>query len=137
MFYERLSILCEANNTSVAEVAKNILKVSSGTPTGWKNGTSPKLSVLITAAKYFDVSTDYLLGLSDMPSASSECAELSPDEWQIIRALRNADPRNRVAAVLSMNAILGISESTIKESCDQQATFSHLDVGNKDARSAV
>ena len=46
--------------------------ISEGNVTGWKAGRAlPSVDALIKLSKYFDVSTDYLLGLTDNPAPSS------------------------------------------------------------------
>jgi len=51
------------NNKSQNEMAK-ILHISQSTISNWEAGRQiPEIPMLITIAKYFEVSTDYLLGL--------------------------------------------------------------------------
>ena len=60
-FYKRLRDLCEERNMTVNELVK-VLKLSSGSPTAWKGGATPRLSTVQKIADYFHVSADYLLG---------------------------------------------------------------------------
>lgn len=54
-----------AKGVTQGEVA-SALSVSNKTISKWENGTSsPDLSMLVSLAKYYDVSTDTLLGLED------------------------------------------------------------------------
>ena len=54
-----------AKGVTQDEVA-NALSVSNKTISKWENGTSsPSLSMLVSLAKYYNVSTDTLLGLED------------------------------------------------------------------------
>lgn len=62
-FYKRLRDLCEERNMTVNELVQ-ILNLSSGSPTAWKNGAEPRNKTLSNIADYFGVSTDYLLGKS-------------------------------------------------------------------------
>lgn len=64
MFWERLKALCDERNITPAHVAKE-LDISSTAVYKWKEGGMPKIDKLITMAEYFNVSIDYLLGLSD------------------------------------------------------------------------
>ena len=69
MFFERFNELSKKENTSVNAVAKEI-GLSSGSLTAWKNGTDPNINSIIKIAQYFNVSTDYLLGLTDNPKVN-------------------------------------------------------------------
>ena len=64
MFFERFNELSKNENTSVNAVAKK-LGISSGSVTAWKGGTEPSISAIIKIAKYFKVSIDYLIGLTN------------------------------------------------------------------------
>ena len=66
-FFERYEQLCTEKGTKPqnAEMIK-IAGVSSGAISGWKKGSLPKGDVLCRLAKFFDVTTDYLLGLNEL-----------------------------------------------------------------------
>ena len=62
-FGENLKLLRLENNIGQVELAKN-LGVSKGIISLWENGKrEPTISYVIRIAKFFDVTTDYLLGL--------------------------------------------------------------------------
>ena len=61
MFWERFLAECEKIGKKPNPVAKE-LGISSGTVTGWKNGSIPNSRALELLSKYFDCSVDYLLG---------------------------------------------------------------------------
>ena len=106
MFYARLEQLCRENNTSVAEVAETVLHVSSGTPTGWKKGASPRASLVAIAARHFNVSADYLLGLTTERHAETGARALDSDEARLVDALRTAPEISRRAAMkLALSAL--------------------------------
>ena len=64
-FTEVFTKLISHENVRQTELAKT-LNLSRQAITNLKNGSSlPSLDVLCAIAKYFDVSTDYLLGLED------------------------------------------------------------------------
>ena len=65
-FYKRLRDLCEDRNMTVNELVQ-ILDLSTGSPTAWKNGTVPRAATIQKIAQYFIVSADYLSGLTDDP----------------------------------------------------------------------
>ena len=65
VFSERLKELRIEKNVGQVELAKQI-NVSKGIISLWENNLrEPKLSNLIALAKYFDVTIDYLVGLSN------------------------------------------------------------------------
>jgi transcriptional regulator with XRE-family HTH domain len=60
VFYEQLKKLCNQNNITPTELIKSF-NMSSGNLGSWKNGGMPSIEILQKIAKYFNVSTDYLL----------------------------------------------------------------------------
>ncbi|MGN0961354.1 MAG: helix-turn-helix domain-containing protein [Christensenellales bacterium] len=65
VFAERLRELRQENNLSLKKLAKE-LNVSDVAISRWENETRiPNIENLVTIAKYFGVSTDYLVGLED------------------------------------------------------------------------
>ncbi len=63
MFWERFYNLCIRNGKKPNPVGKEV-GLSSGIISKWKNGGIPNGETLMKLARYFNVSTDYLLGLS-------------------------------------------------------------------------
>lgn len=70
LFYERLCKLCKDRHTSVSRFTIHVLGLSSGTASQWKNGAIPSAHVIANIASYFNVSSDYLLGLTQNPTRS-------------------------------------------------------------------
>lgn len=70
MFFQRLEELCAKKGTNPTAVCKLLTK-STGNLSTWKNGNA-RNDHLASLAKYFEVSVDYLLGLSDNPRANAE-----------------------------------------------------------------
>jgi transcriptional regulator with XRE-family HTH domain len=88
-FYECYEALCfEHGMKPQAQEILNILGVTSPTISGWKKGSSPKIEVLCRLARYFNVTTDYLLGLSDTRN-------LAEEEQLLLEAYRNASVEGR------------------------------------------
>lgn len=74
MFYDRFRQLCENKGISCNKAALEI-GLSNATPTKWrKTGATPTGETLDRIAKYFGVSTDYLLGkeTEKAPTGSGE-----------------------------------------------------------------
>lgn len=66
MFIKRVKEQMALNNVSMYKLAKDI-EVNKQTVNFWLNGVNePKISYLIKLCDYFDVSADYLLGLSEV-----------------------------------------------------------------------
>ena len=66
MFWERFHSLCKENNISANQVV-TALGISHGAPTKWRQlGIITNGDTLLKLSEYFDVSTDYLLGKTDI-----------------------------------------------------------------------
>lgn len=64
-----LFVLLKERNVSRKELCSAI-GVTNSNITGWKNGDyAPSIDVVIQIAHFFNVSTDYLLGVAEMPIA--------------------------------------------------------------------
>lgn len=63
MFWDIFVRLCQAKGVSPNAVARFVGVKSTGTVSAWKKGTLPRDGVLAMIADYFNVTTDYLLGL--------------------------------------------------------------------------
>ena len=62
----------------------------------WKRGVcKPGLANIIRLSKFFDVSSDYLLGLSDLRERAEHAASLSEEEKQLIELYRDFDTLDR------------------------------------------
>lgn len=113
MFYDRLNELCKENGTTISVVSTRDLHCSNSTATGWKKGASPNSSVVIAAAELFNVSTDYLLGLTDIrrptANAGDQCPEFSEDELFLLEKLRNTDTETGQRAMICALVVLGCS----------------------------
>lgn len=114
MFYARLEQLCKEAGTSVAEVADTVLHVSSGVPTGWKKGASPKAATVAAAARHFQVSADFLLGLTQEKRPLG-IAGLEEAESRLMEALRAAPEPVRQAVLRMAASALSSPELTASE----------------------
>ncbi len=93
-FYERFEALCaERKMKPQAQEIQDIAGVSSPAISGWKNkGSLPKGEVLCRLASYFEVTTDYLLGLSEVRKPGPALTE---EEVLLLEAYRNATTQGR------------------------------------------
>lgn len=106
MFYDRLIALCRMHGTNITDVAVTHLNVASSAPSAWKKGASPRSDVVIRAAEYFGVSTDYLLGLTDLPTPPVSAEGQTIDVQDAAARLCGASPAARSAAIAAMKAVI-------------------------------
>lgn len=95
MFIERLLMLCGENSLDLTGLLKKMgLSTSKGT--AWRNGSIPNGKILSLLASFFDVSTDYLLGSSDIKKpAPTNGDELSPELLHIMERVQLLSPDNQ------------------------------------------
>lgn len=99
-FWDRFYQLCITKGTKPNPVAKEI-EIGSGTLTKWKGGlTSPNSEALIKIAKYFNCSTDYLLGLTNL--IESPKSEFSQEDISILKKFKrlNVDDKTEVMMII-------------------------------------
>ena len=76
-FQERVKNLRKNSKLSMQQLA-DLMKVTKSRVNMWENnGTVPRMDVLIRLAKYFNVSTDFLLGNDDTAELSVTNSKLS------------------------------------------------------------
>ena len=64
-FSNRLRELRTEHNMSMKQLAK-LINTTDAAISNWENGVNePKISYIVSLSKVFNVTTDYLLGLSD------------------------------------------------------------------------
>lgn len=93
-FYDRFEMLCaERQMKPQTQEIQDIAGVSSPAISGWKNkGSLPKGEVLCRLANYFEVTTDYLLGLSEVRKPRPGLTE---EEVLLLEAYRSATAQGR------------------------------------------
>jgi len=70
--------------------------LANGSVTNWKKRRySPGVDAIINLAQYFQVSSDYLLCLSDIPSYGGIGNSISEEERLLIEAYRSANVQGR------------------------------------------
>lgn len=80
-FYNNLKNICDIKGTSITAICKKI-GVTSGTPTSWKNGASPRLDIVEALARELDVP------FSTLVFGENESSVLSPDEEELVTLFR-------------------------------------------------
>lgn len=111
MFYDRLVTLCRLHGTNITEVAVTHLNVASSAPSSWKKGASPRSDVVIRAAEHFGVSTDYLLGLTDLPTPPASGSGDAPEVQAAAARLCSASPTARATAIAAMQTIIDVLDT--------------------------
>ncbi len=71
ILYTRIKALCAEHGITLAKLEEDT-NLSSSIIRKWKNNTSPSIDKVKIIAEYFGVSTDYLIGLSDIPSSAED-----------------------------------------------------------------
>lgn len=90
-FYEKYETLCAETQTKPQnQELLDILGVTSPTISGWKKGSLPKAEVLCRMATHFHVTTDYLLGLSELRNPPTDYP-LSDMEQLLVNTFRSTD----------------------------------------------
>lgn len=92
-FYERYEKLCsERGMKPQTQEMLDILGVTSPTISGWKKGSSPKIEAVICLARYFGVTTDYLMGLSELRNPG---VVLTEEETLLVNTYRTSSTQGR------------------------------------------
>lgn len=95
VFYERTTSLIKAKGISQAQFCRDI-NISKNAVKNWENA-DPSLDKLKATAKYFEVSTDYLLGLTDektQPTASKNLSIKLLELLQYLEEVRLSDKQS-------------------------------------------
>lgn len=109
MFWESYLKLCNSVNKAPNVVAAEVGIKSSGTVTGWKNGVTPRDSVLSKLADYFGCTTSELLGeTSSNPQKETSpnatvLSHLDADAIAVAEAYAQADEKSRAMVRLALN----------------------------------
>ena len=97
-FQERFRKLCEANPTTDTSLAEK-LGVSKQTVSSWKSGRrSPKKPMIISIARFFDVSVEWLMGY-DVPKYTKKrlyATDSSPKRIQVRHPVKKVSLANSV-----------------------------------------
>lgn len=106
MFWERFYSLCLKRGKKPNPVGKEI-GLSSGIISKWKAGGIPNGETLMKLSKYFDVSIDYLLGISP---------QIEIKETDIEPVLSDKELKDRI--IFNINNLNGIGLSYLVEYSD-------------------
>lgn len=65
ILFQRIRKLCKDRNITIKKMSED-LDIGTSLIRKWKTTTSPSIDKIKTIAEYFDVSTDYLIGRTDI-----------------------------------------------------------------------
>ena len=82
MFWKRFYNLCLRSGKRPNPIGREI-GLSSGIISKWKNGGIPNGATLMKLASYFDVSIDYLLGLSPFIKINGELVAMERSDFEL------------------------------------------------------
>ena len=71
ILYSRIKVLCEKYSITLSKLESDI-GLATSSIRKWKSTSSPSIDKILLVAKYFNVSSDYLIGLSDIPSSAED-----------------------------------------------------------------
>lgn len=114
-FSERYKKYCKIKGISPSSqfAADNLGCTKQNIATILRTNNVPSASIVVNAAKMLDVSTDYLLGLTDIPTQSNN--ELTEEEFEIISDIKNLNKEGQLAA---KSMIQGLLNQGIYKKCD-------------------
>jgi transcriptional regulator with XRE-family HTH domain len=69
--YNIIKRICEEKNITFAKLEREC-KIANGIIRKWENTQNPSAEAIIKIADYFNLSTDYLFGLSDTPNPPAQ-----------------------------------------------------------------
>lgn len=93
VIYIRIKELCAERGITLAKL-EEATGLSSSIIRKWKNNTSPSIDKVKMIAKYFNVSVDYLVGLSDIPTSAEDL--IADDDFvSLQRAKSRMSPQDR------------------------------------------
>lgn len=91
--YTKIKELCAKHGITMAKLEEDT-GLSQSIIRKWKSGTSPSIDKVKLIAKYFNVSSDYLIGLSDISSPAEEL--IGDDDFvSLQRAKSRMSPQDR------------------------------------------
>lgn len=109
MFYDIYADLCKQVGKSPSAVAQE-LGINKSNVTNWKNnGYTPRGNVLNRIAEYFNVPTDYLLGISEPKEKPSQPDELEGVYLSFAREAQESriDPKDIMLAIETIKKLRG------------------------------
>lgn len=98
MFWERFYDLCQQKNTTPNAVCSQ-LGLSNATATKWKKGTTPSGETLSKIANFFNVSSDYLLGKTDIQTKQTLDEQLANEQFALYGEVKDLTDEEKEAVL--------------------------------------
>lgn len=108
IFYNRVITLIHNAGISQAQFCRNI-KINHNTVKNWET-RNPTMENLILVAQYFHVSTDYLMGLTDIRNNLPESKNHPAKQMELIHYLEDTNLTDKQSEAL-LNMIRGLKRS--------------------------
>lgn len=132
LFKDRLRKLRISNDLTQKDLAKKI-NASQSKIGMWEIGSrDPGTDDIFILSKYFNVSSDYLLGLSDEPNLNRPkkiTNFLDNDELELISLFRNLPQREKIKAIGKIEDMVKTFDDDFTKNNVAQSTSSQKDVG--------
>lgn len=94
--YERITAMCADKGISIRQLEREI-GMSNGSSSRWKNGT-PNGEALIKLSAYFNVSTDFILGIEEIKKNNSTIAGAA------LKMMNNPELTSVIEKVVTLNS---------------------------------
>lgn len=100
--FDKVSLLCNENNTTLAALERS-LGFANGSVKKWANAY-PSADRVAKVAKHFDVSTDYLLGLTETPNKN---LIVGPEQEELLYIYNEVSQVSKAALLREARYLLG------------------------------
>lgn len=98
LIYERTKSLIKAKGISQAQFCRDI-GISKNVVKNWET-VAPNLDNLVATARYFEVSVDYLLGLTDEKTQPAASKNLSVKRMELLEYLENTNLTDKQCEII-------------------------------------
>lgn len=93
ILYQRIKELCSQAGITISKLESE-LGFGNSSIKKWKEATSPSVDKIVKVANYFEVSVDYLLGMTDIADSTSNIIN-DEDIISFQRARQKMTPKDR------------------------------------------
>ena len=114
-FYTRYEECCRRKNISpVSQAAADSLQCTKANiSTLARTGAMPRGDIIARAAQMLDVSADYLLGLTDVPSSLNDSLKVLPEEKEAVLLFHDLNPDGKKAAMAMIKGLSSQKDYTL------------------------